>query len=59
MRWEVKLSAEQKMAETFADIIQMALAATPESPEEDVIAAVTALFQAESAGEGGRRFAVN
>lgn len=52
MKWEVKLSAVQKIAETFADIIQAALAVTPESPEEDVIAAVAALFAAEAAGEG-------
>lgn len=52
MKWEVKLSAVQKIAETFADIIQAALAVTPETPEEDVIAAVAALFAAEAAGEG-------
>ena len=52
MKWEVKLSAVQKVTETFADIIQAALAVTPESPEEDVIAAVAALFAAEAAGEG-------
>lgn len=52
LKWEVKLSAVQKLAETFADIIQAALAVTPESPEEDVIAAVAALFAAQAAGEG-------
>jgi Guanine nucleotide exchange factor in Golgi transport N-terminal len=52
MKWEVKLSAVQKVTETFADIIQAALAVTPESPEEDIIAAVAALFAAEAAGEG-------
>lgn len=52
MKWEVKLSAVQKVTESFADIIQAALAVTPESPDEDVIAAVAALFAAEAAGKG-------
>ncbi len=54
LRWEVKLSAVQKMAETFADIVQAALAAPPENPDEDVVANISALYTAEAAGEGGQ-----
>lgn len=54
LRWEVKLSAVQKIAETFADIVQAALAVPPENPDEDVVANISALYTAEAAGEGGQ-----
>ena len=52
MRWEVKLSAVQKITETFSGIISAALAEKPETPEEDVVANVSALYQAQSSSEG-------
>ena len=52
MRWEVKLSAVQKITETFSGITSAALADKPEMPEEDVVANVSALYQAQSSSEG-------
>lgn len=55
MRWEVKLSAVQRVMETMADIMQPALAPPAEAGdgEVDVIAAVAALHEAHAAGTGG------
>ncbi len=55
MRWEVKLSAVQRVMETMADIMQPALAPPAEGGdgEVDVIATVAALHEAHAAGTGG------